>query len=594
MNPLLFLAPLNGSLAFQDRAGVGTLVGSGAVRYRPALGARVNYFANPGLGTDDTGWTDAGNATGSRVADADFLAGQCWETGGDDPADGADLTMQARDAALSGATLTVGIDAKRIAGDGDWTARAQLVDAAGTLIGDPGDAVAFAVGDALGRIVVTLTAPVATGAHGLQVQLRRASASAGAARFGDVTVEVGSTDGSWFAPIWLDPLTGILGTAHASPSVSQAAAWVEEGTTNLLLNPSAEVDATTGCTVLAGATITRETAYAALGSACFKIVTPNVVANEGIALLSATGLGVTTARPYAGSMRLRGSGTVKVEVQIVYTDASSTFSVATNVTLTDAWQEIKDVVATASGTKTVTYVALIVRTPTQQAATIYLDCGQVEDNKTYSTSYTDGSLGTGYAWAGTPHASASTRANTSVTFNPTNRLSLAKGEVAARALFDYNPGNAHYVFSHISGGGNRVYLYRSSANRISTGLGGFASVSIEPNTTADDTWVTTSVAWDGATGYLTKNGSVVDSDAYTLLSTLSNSAAIGSFGAAQQLNGYLGPVAIFDRPLTDAERARLNSLSVWNWQTLADRVAEVIRIGAGSPNAPGVLALGGD
>jgi hypothetical protein len=47
---------------------------------------------------------------------------------------------------------------------------------------------------------------------------------------------------------------------------------IEEAATNLLLNPSAEVN-TTNATALDGATVTRDTTYARSGVASFKIVT---------------------------------------------------------------------------------------------------------------------------------------------------------------------------------------------------------------------------------------------------------------------------------------------------------------------------------
>src|SRR6187551_2692263 len=46
-NPMLFLAPLSGSLAYQSKSGAGTLTGSGAVRYFPAPGSITNLWSDP-------------------------------------------------------------------------------------------------------------------------------------------------------------------------------------------------------------------------------------------------------------------------------------------------------------------------------------------------------------------------------------------------------------------------------------------------------------------------------------------------------------------------------------------------------------------
>src|SRR5205823_3192629 len=86
------------------------------------------------------------------------------------------------------------------------------------------------------RFTFTYT-PSSAGVHKFRIYVRETSGAAGVVRVDNVMVVAGATspayfDGATSGAVWLDPVTGVLGTAHASPSVSQAAPWVEEGVTN--------------------------------------------------------------------------------------------------------------------------------------------------------------------------------------------------------------------------------------------------------------------------------------------------------------------------------------------------------------------------
>jgi len=61
--------------------------------------------------------------------------------------------------------------------------------------------------------------------------------------------------------------------------------------------------------------------------------------------------------------------------------------------------------------------------------TIYVDGVQLEQ-KTYSTSYADGSLGNGYSWSGTANNSSSNRTSASLTYSPTNNIDPDKGTIS--------------------------------------------------------------------------------------------------------------------------------------------------------------------
>ncbi len=65
----------------------------------------------------------------------------------------------------------------------------------------------------------------------------------------------------------------------------------------------------------------------------------------------------------------------------------------------------------------------------KSAKIVYVDGVQLEE-KAYSTTYTDGTLGTGYAWTSTAHASTSTRTASDVVYSETSNISGTKGTIS--------------------------------------------------------------------------------------------------------------------------------------------------------------------
>lgn len=189
---------------------------------------------------------------------------------------------------------------------------------------------------------------------------------------------------------------------------------LEEGTTNLVANPSAE----TGLTRIfasdaAGAPITRITATPWVGTGAVQCVANGAAALQGILYYSLAGVGGTAVRTFIGSLALRGAGTVSVFMSAVYSDLTTTVGAVTNVTAGAGWTRVTTPPITTVAGKTLDVVVLHARTATAQAVTFVVDGAHIEQ-KPYATSYADGALGTGYAWTGAAHASASTRAAASL------------------------------------------------------------------------------------------------------------------------------------------------------------------------------------
>jgi hypothetical protein len=224
-----------------------------------------------------------------------------------------------------------------------------------------------------------------------------------------VTQDLGMGPSTVTYPLWLDTrqdyaaLMALQGATLRTLTLVERVTSHPEGTTNYLANPSAEIDLAN----IIGATA-RDSAYAYAGAWSVKAVTDGAAANQGPYYQSPTGLALTGARTFVGSVYARGAGTVYVRIQFAYTDGSLSNRPTTTATLGDAWTRIITSATTSDGAKTLDRLVLVIRTSTAQAVTFYTDAAQIEE-KPSATSYTDGSLGPGYRWLGTAHNSASVR-----------------------------------------------------------------------------------------------------------------------------------------------------------------------------------------
>ena len=188
--------------------------------------------------------------------------------------------------------------------------------------------------------------------------------------------------------------------------------------TNLVRNPSAEVDHTTGVAYSGGVTGSRETGFASVGSACFKVITPATI-STGIALSSPTGLGLTgSALPFIGAIDLQGSGTVNVNVVLRYTDATNTTGTVTTYPLTGAFVRVATPVVTSNSAKTLTSVEIAVRVSSAAAITFYADAAMVVQGSALPAYFDGDTTDTAqfrYDWTGTAGVSTSTRTDLGIT-----------------------------------------------------------------------------------------------------------------------------------------------------------------------------------
>lgn len=193
-----------------------------------------------------------------------------------------------------------------------------------------------------------------------------------------------------------------LTACNPGDEVSMSARYqllIPEATTNLIRNPSAEMNLTDW--TAQGSAIERSSEAARFGSYSVKVTTNGATDHEGANVRAFPN---TSGQIYAGSVYVRGAGRVRVRIRDnangdeFVTDA---FSLSTR-----RWTNITDLIG-RTGAIVSDDLRLHVETVGVQSVTFYVDGGQIEP-KAYSTTYIDGEQAGGQ-WLGTYHASTSTR-----------------------------------------------------------------------------------------------------------------------------------------------------------------------------------------
>lgn len=177
---------------------------------------------------------------------------------------------------------------------------------------------------------------------------------------------------------------------------------VPEATTNLVTNPSIEVD-TTGYTAVGGS-IARSTAQSKFGVASLAI-TPTSGTTDGAYYGTVS---LTNGQIYTKSVWVLGVNGVPYRIYFGST-GGGVLGTPTEFTGTGEWQLVE---VTYTETSTTTRRLYVVKNSSASTGVFYID-GLLCENKSYSTTYCDGSLvgnrADGYLWTGAAHASTSTR-----------------------------------------------------------------------------------------------------------------------------------------------------------------------------------------
>jgi hypothetical protein len=172
---------------------------------------------------------------------------------------------------------------------------------------------------------------------------------------------------------------------------------IEEATTNLIINPSLETN-TTGWTPVGATTFTRtQDRVAVAGDYVATVVFAAAARFE-------RDVTVQTAAATAYTFSVYVCGSTAETIALGIWDDVTGYSWGSAESISGGWKRISVTKTFGAGSAS-RYVEIV----GSGACTIYFDAFQLEQ-KAYATSYCDGTLGYGYAWTGTAHASTSTRA----------------------------------------------------------------------------------------------------------------------------------------------------------------------------------------
>ena len=561
-NPILFLAEGNGSLEMRDRNETNSLTGSGAVRYAPAEGARTNLCLNARAASATTLWAVHVDTSLTRVTDADFLHGTAFEVSSNLNGSGFGGSTNPSLYGYAG-PITISFDAKLVSGASDWKVHKLSRTPSGSIIGSDSSE-PFTPTSSVQRFSMTWTPEV--GAYAITPRFTRASAAASVLRVSNIVIEQGSTAGPYFDDgIWFDPITGVLGTPYYSPSVSRAVFWIEEGTGNFMTNPSFEVD-TDGWTG-GSVSLSRVTSHAYFGNASCAVEVTSAPSWIDVSADSGNRPAVSPGQVWTISAFIRSDDVFQITPVIAWFDGADGSGshlgdeYGPPVTPTSEWQRV-----TFTGTAPASAASFITRFSDFTDAlnvgdVLHIDAVQVEQ-KAYATSYCDGSLGTGYTWAGTAHASASTRAGSYILSTVDGRANADVGSMVehARIIEVGNGARFMNLGTWIAGSGDDLLLWSSDGARAELapaqdGVQGVTAVGLG-DLTAGMAFVY--AEWNG-----TDIAASVDRGTLGVGSRLDPGGTAWSTDQLiiDQTGGtrYIGPVAIYDRPLTDAELALVDA-----------------------------------
>jgi len=352
--------------------------------------------------------------------------------------------------------------------------------------------------------------------------------------------------------------------------------WLEEATTNSAVNPSFE-PGIGGVIGWGSSTRTQDDEHVRSGDFALKVAVTG--AGGGCLISSGAALGGSGQTWTVSSFVWAATGvTVAAAAYARYTDASEgVVGSAQNIAGNDDWQRAIRTVA-LDGAKTIDSIRI--RLTANNGQTFWVDDFQAERNKSYATSPANGSLGTGYAWTGTAHASTSTRAESSAYVDPTDRIDPVSGAIALRYKRLIDTGNYEYILYCGTGNAGEDYfdLFVHSTGKLGMSWqsdGGTFFEFISDFSVDVGVVHFIYVDWDGTTIRCSVDNGLLESD--------TRDDGVGDWGGVNlnlTVQGYgssvIGPFAIFDRPLTSKEITNVYEMETWRFDMLTGTGVNVL------------------
>ena len=173
--------------------------------------------------------------------------------------------------------------------------------------------------------------------------------------------------------------------------------------TNLMANPSVEINTSSITGAAGGVVISRDTAQSFSGVASLRAVTDGTQTGSGTQHLTLAG--TYPAGTYKATMYVKGTAGVQLYGVIRPSGSGGGDAVTSPITMTGGWQrfELPAITVTSS---TTTQFSLMVRTTAVIATTFWVDAAMLVEGSTVYP-YKDGAS-ENWAWNGAAHNSAST------------------------------------------------------------------------------------------------------------------------------------------------------------------------------------------
>lgn len=183
--------------------------------------------------------------------------------------------------------------------------------------------------------------------------------------------------------------------------------------------------------------------------------------------------------------------------------------------------------------------------------TVYVDGVQLEA-LAYATTYTDGTLGTGYSWSGTAHNSTSSRTAVSIKYATSSNIAAAAGSFSAwiKTSWAGNDSVAHTIFDTDTSAGT-LKLSKNSSNNIVLDDG--THTATKAVSWSAGQWQHVVGTWTSGTIQVYVNGTAGTSSTLTA-PTLSTSLYLGQDKTnANLLNGSMSDIRIMDTALSSTQ-----------------------------------------
>jgi len=193
---------------------------------------------------------------------------------------------------------------------------------------------------------------------------------------------------------------------------------------------------------------------------------------------------------------------------------------------------------------------------------VAVDGVQLEEND-YTTTYTDGSLGTGYSWSGTENDSTSTRSDTDLQYSNTNNIDKAAGSLSMWVKFPTDsaglPSDNYIIYDsgYAVDGSYRIF-YDSFVDQYSFRkfAGGSSYDALVVTSFSANDWVHLLATWDTSSGIaLYVNAGTPGTDSNTTEpSSLQTNMYLGDSSLGnEEANLSISDFRILDDSLTAAE-----------------------------------------